>query len=157
MTVLKISGAVLVLMSCFFWSADKKAGLREHLDALDACVRFINYVRREIDCFSTLFPDILSGFSDKVFDKYSFTALAADDPRAAAEKLPLKEEEKEDMITFLSSVGRGFAEGELKLCDFYAEKFNAAAGAAREEYPRRTKVQSSLAFLVGACAVILLI
>lgn len=149
----KLFGAVLVIISCVLWSHDRKAKLRSRLQTLESLTRFVRFTRREIDCFATPFPNILASFSDDILDKYSFSV----DPRASAEHLPLDPAERDDLVKFIDSVGRGFAEGELKLCDLYIEIFSSAAERAREEYPKNAKVQSSLAFLVGACAVILLI
>lgn len=153
MILLKIAGGALIIIACMVWSQDRKSKLKAQLQTLDAITRFVRCTRREIDCFATPFPDILASFSDEILDKYSFTA----DPRSAADHLPIDPAERAELIKFIDSVGRGFAEGELKLCDLYIEIFSSAAERAREEYPKRAKVQSSLAFLVGACAVILLI
>lgn len=153
MTALKLTGGALILVACMVWAADRRAKMKEQLRVLEAIVRFIRYVRREIDCFATPFPDILAGFSDETLDKYDFTA----DPASAARCLPIEPAQRDELTKFIDSIGGSFAEGELKLCDMYIEIFTSAADAAREEYPRRAKVQSSLAFLVGAGTLILIL
>lgn len=157
MILLKLLGGGLVILSCAVWTADRKTKMKEHLNSLDTAVRFITHVRREIDCFATPIPKIFASFSDENADKYGFTAAICADPPYVPGDLPLTEEERAELLAFITTVGGGFAEGELKLCDMYIEKFSDCAERAREEYPRKAKVQGSLAFLAGAGCVILLI
>lgn len=151
--ILKLSGGVLVLVGSLFWALERRARMKERIRVLESLSRFIQYAKREIDCYRTPFPEIITAFKDATLEKYSFSVNV----REAAGEMPLQRDEREELLRFLSSIGAGFADDEIKLCESFSDFFSRSAEKQASELPRRSRTEIALAFLIGATTLILLI
>ena len=149
---MKIAGAIFILCASVASSYFYEKREKEKIKKANKLAEFIRYIRAQISYFSlpvdmifkayksddTLTGDIISGklsSLDSFFDK-----------------------DTSDVIKdFFSSLGNGYKDEQLALCDFTMSAIEDFTDKMNKEFSGKVRVFRSMAIFTGVCLIILLI
>ena len=155
MIALRLAGCGCVLAAAFIMCRGYADEFEAATGGYSRALRYISFVRREIEYYET--P--LSQIAEKFCEAEGLGAAAKD----GAEKLGalladgLSEQDSARFLSFCESVGGGFPEAELRLCDEALRDIGEHAATVRDEYARRKQVRSVLTVFVAASVCLLVL
>lgn len=160
--ILKLLGAVAVLLIGGYLAVRGGAVYYEGLLQAEGFLRLLRYVRERISCFRTPTSEILAEFNDPALSRAGVTSATAAGGLAAAltssaDRLYLNEEEMAVLRSFAALLGTGFAEEEVLRCDVAIRRMEEAVTARRDALPRSARLYRTLTVSAAAALVIVLI
>ena len=149
---MKIAGAIFILCASVASSYFYEKREKEKIKKANKLAEFIRYIRAQISYFSlpvdmifkayksddTLTEDIISGklsSLDSFFDKDTADVIKG----------------------FFSSLGNGYKDEQLALCDFTMSAIEDFTDKMNKEFSGKVRVFRSMAIFTGVCLIILLI
>lgn len=138
MTV-KIIGAVLILASSLGVSAFLTKEGKRKVENLEAIIKLIEYIKRNIDAFLTPLSGIFTGYTCEVLDGCGFGDEMRKNGLVSAVQcgyLMLSENADDELLSFAEKLGGGYRDEEVKRCEYYRSVFESFAEAEREKQRR---------------------
>ena len=118
---MKIFGIVLWLISGYFISLEINKHMRKKLEIAEAYIELIQYIRRNIECYTMPIPEILHKFL--LEEQYSFKNteknFSSIDELFISNSEMLEEKGYKTIKSFCNAIGKGYIEGEIKLHVLY--------------------------------------
>lgn len=131
---------------------------RERYRQAEAFLRFMRYVRLQIDCFSAPLSQILSLMDEEL---RLACGICEEGMRTgnwlAGTRLLLPPEGRALLAEFSAALGSGFREEQLRCCDYYMARFSPLCERLRAELPRRIRLAFLLPVALGGALILLLI
>lgn len=155
-----IAGALIFALSAFFWGREKARHEEEKILLLASLISFVAYTEEQITNFKTPLAGIYLDFSDPCLEKIGFIeALRKNGAEAAIEALKGKipEGSYKDALAFAGGLGRGYSEGQKKLCDITLKRLEKTVEELKADLSERVRMYRLLPVLVAASVIILLI
>ncbi len=158
MSALKVIGAIIIALSGIVGSFTLNRAARRSLEQTEGFITLIKRLRSDIDCFSLPLPTALERCPAEVYIKCGyFLGQTPRSVRALIEACSVSDAESfRIMKAFAGSIGRGYREEQLAICDYYADLLEERRQRLYEQLPTRTKRNSALC-LCGALAVVILL
>ena len=134
---------------------------KNEIFTFEELVRFIERIRMEIGCYLKPLSEISAEFrSDPLFQLGFLDDIAVGGVSFAyerlAEKIKFSDEEDRLLGRFFSTIGKGYAEDELKLADATLTELDRILKQKRENAPKEKKLSLTLS-CAGALALIILL
>ena len=161
--IYKIIGTALVFISGLYLSGQYSARLRYTLTLARDAERFSAYVYESILYKNALIPDILRQYKSEDLCSADFFTYAADNITAldrvldSPAALPYDEETKLIMIDFLSMLGKGYRDSQLKLCLQTQSRLQKHIEALQSSQANSLKVGRSICIFTFISILILLL
>lgn len=149
MTFLRFAGCALILLSCALGCASYSDFLSKRLNALENTAAFFAEIRRQIEYYRTPFPQILREIAAK--DNTNPDNIETELCRF------LDVEDRQRFSEYYGRIGSGFADTEIGMLSEAVEYFTERVGICREEFSRKKRVGTSLAFFFAASVCIMII
>lgn len=153
-------GALLFALSAFIWGREKGRQEEEKILLLEALLSFVSYTEEQITNFKTPLSRIYLDFSDPGLERIGFIeALREKGAEAAVEALKGKipDSSYKDALNFAGGLGKGYSEGQKKLCDITLKRLEVATSELKANLSERVRMYRLLPVLVAASLIILLI
>ena len=159
---MKIFGMALILFSALFFAREKNRAAEERLHILEELFRLAETMKIEIGCYLRPISDIVSSFSSETLTKLGFISdfevLGAFNAYLRLESaFSLSEDEKKLFRGFFSRIGKGYAEDELKLIEYFSTQLFQLLKAEREKLPKEKKLSATLSCALAFAIIILLV
>lgn len=158
MTAPFLIGSALVLGSFCSVGFFASSGRKRRLYHTEAALELIGRVRASIDCFLTPVNDIFAGFSNEPLEECGFLDVLREKGLTAAAlsgTASFPEQVTELLVSFSTSLGEGYKEEQLKLCDFYGDAILKVLESERSEYEKDIRlyrfVPALLALFIILC------
>ncbi len=154
----KIIGASMVFASAAFYVEKILSSDKKRIDNLDAVIDLIAYIKNQIDLYATPLEKIY-----KSIDRDKLKRLCLDSPPkeffeiVENKELTFDDETTRELSEFSSSLGKGYRDMQLKLCDRTLASLNNKKKALADAFPSRKKTVLALCFGVGGAVLIALI
>lgn len=148
---MKIFGAIIILCACVFGSYIYEKKQKNRMQYIAEACDFIKHIKSEIEFFCTPYKKIREEYL-----KNNSSALLFCDDLHEKENF-LEKDEKKILQAFFSSIGKGFKDEEISLCEYTYSSLEKKLEKAKEEYPNKIKVFRSMMLFFGVCVIILLI
>ncbi len=139
MTVSFAAGASLVLGCSLTVTMSFISEKRKRISHTEAILALISHVRSSIDHFLTPVDGIFTEFKNEALESCGFSAVLRDSGICGAvgsHTASLSEETEAILSYFSRSLGGGYKDDQLKLCDHCSEKIEAELEREREELKR---------------------
>lgn len=156
--IIKLSGAVLIIVSCLAASRIIISHEEKRLRQLEAFIALIKYIRNRIDCYSVPVDKILAECPEGVMndlggkgEKMSFREITE------REEILLEGESRQILKEFSDSLGKHYRERQVKLCDGAVANLETARDAEKKALDSKKKTVNALCLAIGGMAVILLL
>ena len=159
--IAKIVGMFLVVLSAAYFAFEYIKKQRMKLLVFEELFRFIERIRMEIGCYLKPISEISADFSSDVLSRLGFLRDVGQVGvysayQRLAEKVKLDDEERRPLDRFFSSVGKGYADDELKLSGATLSELDLILKRKRENAPKENKLSLTLS-CAGALALIILL
>ncbi|MBE6577519.1 MAG: hypothetical protein E7653_05220 [Ruminococcaceae bacterium] len=158
MSALKVVGVLIVAISGIVASYTLNAAARRSLEQTEGFIALIRRLRSDIECFAMPLPSALARCPAEVYVKCGY--VAQDAPRSVlsfVEACAVSDAEScKAMRAFARSIGRGYREEQLAICDYYTDMLEERRQRLYEQLPNKTKRNSAMC-LCGALAVVILL
>lgn len=147
--MIKIIGAVILLAAAFGYGYLKIREERRKIAETDALCDLVSFIRQNIAHYMKPLPDIFAAYSDRcgLLEENGFIEICRTNGiRAAWEEtvFHLPDNVREAMADFVRSIGGGYREDELHLCDYTLEQFEKAGLKMREEIKGKEKLYRTI-------------
>ncbi|MBR2354147.1 MAG: hypothetical protein IKA76_06590 [Clostridia bacterium] len=156
MDFLQMSGSLLLLLSGVALGCSLNRGAGAVLTQIDAYVRLLRTVKREISCFALPIEEILLRTDPSILTGCGWIG---EPPRSFSELLsrtpPKDSEGKRLLLAFSSEFGRGYREEQEALLDYYLSFLEAREDELRERVAGKKRVNLTLCS-AGAAALVIL-
>ena len=139
--MIRIAGAVLLLLSAMCAGLSMSHAAKAHRDALRTSLDTVRSMRRSIDMFSVP-RDVLFREYPAIHDHALYDAMAEDAPL-------LRE--------FSDKLGQGYREDTLKLCDWTIAVLEERLHTAEREYPARCRLCIALPLFAALSVIVMLL
>jgi glutamate-5-semialdehyde dehydrogenase len=97
---------------------------------------------------------LLCAHHDALFDK---CLISFDKTGHLNVSVKITNEEKAQIIDFITSLGKGYKKEQIALCEYNIGFFNVSLDKTKYEAPKKIKVFRSMSLFVGICSIILLV
>jgi len=159
---LKILGALFAVLASLVYAREKTSVMKRRCEACRALLRLVIECKTNVECFCAPLSLILEKYKDDFLEKSGFLAVARKKGLIAAteqcaDSICLGEEEKNIMVEFSSSFGRGFAKSEARGCEYYIERLKNTAEKLEKEAAEKKKLTYTLSVSCSVMAVLLFI
>ena len=154
----KVIGASMVLAAAAFYAEKILSGDKKRIDHLDAVIDLITYIKNQIDLYAMPLEKIY-----KSVDRDKLKRLCLDSPPKDFyevidnQELIFDGDIKRELSEFSSSLGKGYREMQLKLCERTLSRLGDKKKMLAESFPSRKKTVLALCFGVGGVVLIALI
>ena len=139
MTVSFAAGASLVIACSLGVSVSLLSEKRKRISHTEAILGLISHVRSNIDHFLTPVDGIFAEFRNETLESCGFSAVLRDSGinGAVGSHTASVSDETEAILSYFSrSLGGGYKDDQLSLCDYCSEKIEAELKREREDLKR---------------------
>ena len=154
----KLLGVVLlalVALLCGSWLCRFE---RMRCKQAQALFEMMQYVRAQIDCFSLSLPKILKQTDAQLLRDCGASRAPASFEELLLQCEPLPTDKMRALLfDFAAALGKDYRTEQLRLCNYYIERFSALCEELRRELDRRLKLMRLLPCTLGAALILLLI
>ncbi len=158
MSALKIVGVLIIAVSGIVGSYTLNCAARRSLEQTEGFIAILRRLRSDIECFSMPLPTFLERCPSELYAKCGYSSDGA--PRSVAALVDgcsvYDAESCKTMRAFARSIGRGYREEQLAICDYYTDILEERRQRLCEQLPNKTKRNSAMC-LCGALAVVILL
>ena len=152
MEILRVSGLVLLALCCVAAGGYAGAKSKRSKTDLETLYRLVAHIRREIVYERTELADCFRGFVGD--DGAAGFFISGDYDRALA-GYALDRRMKNELTSFFSKLGSGFADEEEKRCDRILSLMKETLDRQNAELPGKTRVYVTLGVCAGAVLLLL--
>ena len=155
----KVFGILLLLLSALFGALFSVSKERKRIEFLRSFAELLGEIYRQIEMLDLPLDEILLRTPEKltaicknaVGEKLTLESVAL----AAADMLDKKETEL--INGFVSDIGRGYREEQLRICRYYTASLGDILSERERDYPKKRKLAFTLSFCLALGLIILLI
>ncbi len=157
MILYKIIGSVLLLTSSLAAGISITAAMKKRIAQLEALISFISHINNVIDSFRTPVKEIFENYKNPVLEQCGFIdSLKMRGWESAIDTLILGSE-REYIIEFGKSLGHGYTDEQIKLCEYTRKKLEITLAELKGKYQSNSKMYRAFCFLGSLSAILILI
>ncbi len=155
--MIKLIGGALIMIFSIGAASYIASGEKNKIEEIEGFIALIRYVRNQIDCFSMPIENILGSCPEILFK------IGIDEKISSLSELVSKcemtcGEECEKIINdFAVSLGKGYRERELKICDKSIGELENIKNRLVVSYPSKRKTAAALCLAIGGALLITLL
>lgn len=156
----KIMGAVMLLAAAVGYGFVKIREERRKIAELDALCELVRYIRENIAHYMKPLPQIFASYNGGILEESGFLGdCRRYGIRTAWENsdLALPEKCRRAMCDFANSIGGGYREDELNLCDYTLEQIDKARLTMREELAGKEKMYRTIPPLLALSVMLIFV
>lgn len=142
---------VLLVLAFYISYCIRKYG-KEKIEFHISVIDFITYVKQQITFFCTPTNKIIEGYNDSMLSRSGLFNDGGID-----RNIYLDERGKKLLKEYFCKLGKSSAEDQIANCDYVIEGMNALLDEYKEVIPKKYKAYSTLAFVIAAMMIILLL
>lgn len=149
---MKIAGAIFILCASVAASYFYERREKEKIKKANKLSEFIRYIRAQISYFSLPMDKIFKSYKpdDSLIEEImsgNFSSL----------EFFFDKDTSDAIKDFFSSLGNGYKDEQLALCDFTLSRTDDFVNKMNKEFSGKVRVFRSMAIFAGVCVIILLI
>ncbi len=155
----KCVGALLIIGAAVYMGHFIASECKRKLQGTEEALALVKYIRRNIEAYLSPIGDILKGYSSEYLEECGFAHTMRETGLACAVEegyLDLPIQAKRALWDFASSLGSGYAEAELKHCDYCIAMLEEVAASEREKLTLNGRLYRFLP-PIGALSLIILL
>ncbi len=159
-TVMKFSGAASMVFAAVFYGFIKIRDVRRGICELSAFCELVKYIGDNIEHFMKPIPDIITSYSNAYLDSCGFLP----DARMhglynawEASDFILNDEARSLLDEFFLSVGKGYVDDELRLCEYTSKRLCAVLDSVRISAKDKERIYKTIPLMLAASVVLILI
>lgn len=156
--LVRAAGALLLLLSAIGLGAASIRAEKRRRRELDALLSLVRHIRENIEHFSRPLGEIYARFDNPVLAASGFlTRLRQSGMEQAVRETAsdVGEEEREVLLAFAGSLGRGYREEQIALCRYTGEKLAQIAENLAKAAPDRERLWRTLPVLAALSLILL--
>lgn len=157
---MKLCGMILIFLSAVIFSYRKSKRAEERILLIEELCGFMRQARIDISCYLRPVGQIRSD-SPRLSSLGFFSDMERYGAKEAYARLEgkvfLSEKEREILRRFFSSLGKGYAEDEIKLIDASLFEISEILKKQKEEAPKQKKLIFTLSSAASLALIILLL
>ena len=148
----RIIGGTAIILSCTMAASYINSLEKRKIEQAEALIELVKYTRDQIDSYAMPIEKILLG-SKEILIKIgkenikSFSELSEG----------CIEECRKTILLFGESIGKGYREQQVKMCDRVLSELESIRKKLAEAYPSKKKTNSALCFAAGGALLIALL
>ena len=155
--MLKIIGGGALLISCILTSSYVASVEKSKIDQLEDFILLIKYIRNQIDSYSAPIEKIMRECKDILLRLDVQEEITDFSQLLLAREIKSGDNCKNILHTFADSLGKGYREQEVKLCDVTIAELDTIRKKLTEEYPNKKKTAAALCLAAGGALLIALL
>lgn len=138
----KVIGSFLWLLSGFFLSVEINKYNKKKLTQAEAFISLIKNIRLKIECYAMPIPDILARCDDRIIAECGGESASRSSLKCFYEgiRLSIDGRGKKAVHDFCMTVGSGYKENEIKVCDTYIRELTDYKSELSEKLPGAEKL-----------------
>lgn len=139
MTFLFAAGSSLVFASSLAAASSVVSGKRKRIRHTEAILGLFSHVRSNIEYFLTPVDGIFADFRNDALESCGFSRVLREsgiDAAVRSNTASFSPQTGELLLSFSSSLGKGYKEEQLRLCDYFREKVSEELERERESLKR---------------------
>ena len=154
--MIKLVGSALIVMASAGVVSYVISGEKKKIEEVDAFIALIKYVRNQIDCFSMPIEKILASCPELV------SKIGVSEKTTSISGLVSKcdiscQECKKIINAFSLSLGKGYREQEIRLCEKVIGELENIKKGLECSYPSRKRTTVALCLAIGGALLIALL
>ena len=149
---MKIIGSIFIIFASIVSSYYYEKKLKNNIANLENLCNFIVFAKNRIKYFSTPIKQIIDDYPEKT----AFLSCLFNGNDNCSLNF-LEASIRNDIFNFFNSIGRGFKNEQLDLCDYTISSIESAKNMLKEEFSKKTKIFRSLSLFAGLGCIILII
>ncbi len=155
--MMRIIGGSALLVSCALTSSYIISSEKNKIEQIEAFIALIKYTKERIDCYAMPIERILKSAGDILLrigvekDITDFSQLVSECEIVCGEDC------KKSLSVFAGSLGKGYREHQVKLCDTTLAELEEIRKRLVSAYPSKKKTTAALCFAVGGALLIALL
>ena len=159
MRIFRIVGAILVAVSGFLGAYILNSRAKSAIAQIDGLIMLVRHIKNEIECFCVPIPTAFARCSCEIYERCGLRGEGAptDADSFFAACAITDSQAKEQMRRFWGSLGRGYRDEQVSLCDLCVSALEARRRELVSQLPSKIKVNSSLCVCSSLLVVILLL
>lgn len=142
----KVAGSFLWLLSGFFLSVEINKYNKSKLTQAEAFIALIKNIRLKIECYAMPIPEILASCDDKIISECGGENADRSSLKSFYETIRLAVDGagKKAIRDFCMTVGSGYKENEVKVCDTYIEELMSYRSLLSDKLPGTEKMCTTI-------------
>lgn len=155
--MMRIIGGSALLVSCALTSSYIISSEKNKIEQIEEFIALIKYTKERIDCYAMPLEMILKSAGDIILrlgvekDITDFSQLIAECEIVCGEDC------KKLLSVFAGSIGKGYREHQVKLCDTTLDELEEIRKRLVSAYPSKKKTTVALCFAAGGALLIALL
>lgn len=158
MSLLRMIGAVAVVVSGIYAAYLFNSGTRQILKQTESFISLLRFLRSQIECFALPLPQALGRCPTEILQGcgYYGNEVPISGKQFISECYISDDHVRRDVERFFSEAGKGYREEQLNLCDYCISLLEERRVSLASQLPMKIKVNSALS-IAGAVAVVILL
>lgn len=148
---MKIIGCVLIFLSSILCSYYYERYLKIKISKLEELILFVSYIKSKIEYFSIPLSKIYQKYENKT--KFIDSLIHNFDYK----EIQISKEVDSIICEFFSSLGKGYKQEQIALCNYTTERLNANLSLIKATSPNKIKIFRALSLFIGISIIILLV
>ena len=155
--MLRVIGGGALMLSCVLASSYVASVEKSKIDQLEDIILLIKNIRNQIDSYSAPIEKIMRECKDILLRLDVQEKITDFSQLLSVCEIKSGENCKNILHTFADSLGKGYREQEVKLCDTTLAELDAIRKKLTEEYPNKKKTAAALSLASGGALLIALL
>ena len=158
--ILRLCGSFLLLLASSIVSMMLSRVGKRRLLSLQEVINLLKYIRNNISSFKTPLDGIFNNYRSDLFDSVGFSDAMKSEGLCAAfsrSYLDIPSEVETHLIEFSCSLGTGYADDEIKRCDYYVSVIQEIAEKERTRVEKSRELYRFLPTLAALSVIIILL
>lgn len=148
---MKLIGSIFIILASIFSSYYYENKLKCNINKIESLIDLVKYIKTRIEYYSMTLEEILRKYGNKNPWKDALlnsTLIGVNN---------LNENTKNDILSFISAIGKGYKKEQLSLCEYTINSLNNELEKMKAEFTKKSKIYRSLSIFFGVGLVILIV
>lgn len=155
---LKLLGGGIILISAVLIGEISVQKIKRQAEIEEELIEFVKHVRDQIKNYKRPLAEIVDSFYGTALNAHGFLkAVVENPPEDCCEKLPIDENHKKALSSFLRELGKSYCDEQIVLCDEFVFQMSNSVEKAKDEYHGKIKMYRTLPVLAAISLIIILI
>ena len=155
--MLKLIGGMAVMISCSLCASYITSLEKRKIEQTEAFIELIKHIRNQIDCYSMPIEKIFLSAKDMLLKLGIEKEIRTFSDLLSECEIESGEEAKKTLNTFAESLGKGYRENQVKMCDGVLSELEVIRKKLTDAYPSKKKTTAALCFAGGGALLIALL
>jgi hypothetical protein len=156
---MKLAGGILIVASLVMIYKNNARHQQRKIEQIRAFVYLIRHISRMIECYAMPIPDIFHSMEDDLLRCFSVKGERVNSLTELLDKCEIVcgEESEVCLRALADSLGKGYRDSQIKLCNVTAEKLEKIKNKIENDYLPKNKAVAALCICLGGLVLIILL